>query len=60
MLFEASYLTSTFITRTNYDVASDGRFVMIRTGVGAAKEASAIHVVLDWLEELERLVPTDN
>ena len=60
LLFEASYSTSTFEPRTNYDVASDGRFVMIRTAEGAAEEASDIHVVLDWLEERERLVPTDN
>jgi hypothetical protein len=36
----------------NYDVAPDGRFLMVappETGAGAP----AIHVVLDWFEELK-------
>jgi hypothetical protein len=36
----------------NYDVAPDGRFLMVApTEAGAS--APAIHVVLDWFEELK-------
>ena len=39
----------------NYDVTRDGqRFVMVESQ-GSAEE---IHVVLNWTEELTRLVPT--
>ena len=40
--------------RRNYDVAPDGRFLMI-------KDAGARHLVVvqNWIEELERLVPVD-
>ena len=46
----------------SYDVAPDGEsFIMIRptedTGITAPTE---IRVVVNWLEELERLVPTEN
>ena len=59
LLFEGRYLSgvSTGNPATGYDVAPDGRFVMIR-----ADEASGptqIHVVLNWFEELKRLVPTN-
>ena len=42
----------------NYDVAPDGRFLMIRRESSA--EPIMIHIVVNWFEELERLVPTDN
>ena len=43
-----------------YDVAPDGqRFVMIK--VSEEQEAvGQINIVLNWFEELKRLVPTDN
>lgn len=46
----------------SYDIAPDGeRFIMIRptedSGVTARTE---IRVIVNWLEELKRLVPTDN
>jgi hypothetical protein len=41
----------------NYDVAPDGRFLML---VRDRREAPTIHVVLNWFEELERLVPAAN
>ena len=39
----------------NYDVAPDGRFLMIRQSEGASP--IQINVVLNWPEELKRLVP---
>ena len=42
----------------SYDVAPDGqRFVMLQLPDPAA---SQINVILNWFEELKRLVPTDN
>ena len=61
LLFEGPYLSGLGPTGnpgTNYDVTPDGRFVMIRAEEGAG--ATQIHVVLNWFEELERLVPTEN
>ncbi|MGH9461028.1 MAG: TolB family protein [Vicinamibacteria bacterium] len=43
---------------TNYDVARDGRFVMVRAEEGSGP--TQINVVLNWFEELKRLVPTDH
>ena len=40
----------------NYDVAPDGRFLMIETPLDS--KAPNLRVVLNWLEELEQLVPT--
>jgi len=42
--------------RTNYDVAPDGRFLMIRSLGESAP--THLNVVLNWFEELRRLVPT--
>ncbi|MDA2923148.1 protein kinase [Acidobacteria bacterium AH-259-L09] len=56
VLFEGSYVHT---TRPSYDVGPDGRFLMIKPSEEQA-EAAQIHVVLNWFEELKRLVPTDN
>lgn len=43
-----------------YDIAPDGRFLIIRSGqaeAGAGPAANLI-LVLNWFEELKRLVPT--
>ncbi len=56
LLFEGSYLYSRTNLSTNYDVTPDGqRFVMVQ---GAEVEQTQINVVLNWFEELKRLVPT--
>ncbi len=57
VLFEGSYVTTQFSPgKQYYDISPDGqRFVMIREG-GEAQ----INVVLNWFEELKRLVPTTN
>ena len=43
-----------------YDIAPDGRFLIIRSGQAEAAGAAApeIVVVQNWFEELKRLVPT--
>jgi len=55
LLFEGSYLGGTG-NRAFYDVTPDGqRFVMVQTQQGPGAQ---INVVLNWFEELKRLVPT--
>jgi Tol biopolymer transport system component len=55
LLFEGPYHWSTTIS-TDYDVAPDGRFLMIKpTEQGQA--VTQINVVLNWFEELKRRVP---
>ncbi|RMF65806.1 MAG: hypothetical protein D6743_07435, partial [Calditrichaeota bacterium] len=55
LLFEGSYLTER--SRANYDVSPDGeRFLMVQGGAPARQ----IKVVLNWAEELKRLVPVGN
>jgi hypothetical protein len=39
-----------------YDVAPDGRFLMLKAAV---PDRLQVDVVLNWFEELKRLVPTD-
>jgi hypothetical protein len=55
-LFDAPY--ETLATSTpNYDVSADGqRFLMLKA-VGQAQASTQINVVLNWFEELKRLVP---
>ncbi len=53
VLFDTSYYHG---NRPSYDVAPDGRFLMIKPSEG---QQTAIHVVLNWFEELKRLVPTN-
>jgi len=57
MLFEGRYVRYPTAPRP-YDVAPDGRLLMIKGGETQAPE-SQIHVVLNWFEELKRLVPTN-
>ena len=57
LLFEGSFaIDPVGGDAINYDVTADGqRFVMIREDERSRK----LHVVVNWLEELERLVPTE-
>jgi hypothetical protein len=56
VLFERPYPMWPF--QRHYDVTSDGRrFLMLKESEQAAA-ASRIDVVLNWTEELKRLVPT--
>lgn len=58
VLFTGNYLF-TQISVPNYDVSLDGqRFLMVQRDPSSIPRR--IHVVRNWFEELERLVPTDN
>jgi hypothetical protein len=57
LLFAGSYNRGNF-GNPNYDVSSDGKqFVMVK-GSGDVGSLTQINVVLNWFEELKRLVPT--
>jgi len=61
-LFEGRYFVGGGLSLRTYDVALDGRrFLMIKLGGGGSDETAApasLIVVLNWFEELKRLVPT--
>jgi serine/threonine-protein kinase len=59
-LFSGRYLAGQAL-RGVYDVSADGqRFLLIKRAEGAQEAApQAIVIVENWLEELERLVPTE-
>jgi hypothetical protein len=55
VLFEQRYGYGSTVALTNYDVSADGqRFLMVKSESGVAH----LNVVLHWVEELKRLVPT--
>ena len=56
VLFERAYALGNAIMFSNYDVDAEGRFLMIKE---TEQGAGQINVVLNWFEELKRLVPTD-
>ena len=56
VLFERAYALFNLNMYTNYDVDAQGRFLMIKD---TDQEPAQINVVLNWFEELKRLVPTD-
>jgi hypothetical protein len=57
-LFSGRYLSNPDPGVRSYDVAHDGRFLMIQPqGAGAAGRASSIVVVQNWTEELKRRLP---
>ena len=56
LLFEGNYEIGEF-DQPNYDVAPDGRFLMMQAGEAATP--TVFHVVLNWFTELETLVPGD-
>ena len=61
VLFEGSYVSHPDPPGIQYyDISPDGnRFLMMREGdLPAAQAQSQIHVVLNWFEELKRLVAT--
>ena len=59
VLFEAIYnLDPTGVGIPNYDVSPNGEHLLMVQG-GAADEAPGHTVVLNWTEELKRLVPVD-
>jgi len=54
LLFEGVYARGFLPLFSNYDVDSEGRFLMVKEGEQGPRQ---IHVVLNWFEELKRLVP---
>jgi hypothetical protein len=54
-LFEGDYLFSP--GPRSFDVAPDGRFLMLRPAGDASASRPDVVVVLNWTEELKRLVP---
>ena len=59
-LFRGTYTDAYFGSTSNYDVTDDGqRFVMVESSAQGIT-GTTLHVVLNWFEELKRLVPTDN
>ena len=57
VLFEGQSMNLPFLV--NYDVAPDGqRFLILKEG-GQDLEATQIHVVLNWFEELKQQVPVN-
>ena len=59
LLFVAPYEGLRRLTATNYDVAEDGRFLMLQSEEERAKGSLRINVVLNWFEELKSHVPTE-
>jgi eukaryotic-like serine/threonine-protein kinase len=59
MLFEAEYLAAAFPQLgSDYDVSADGkRFLMVKE-IERAQSTAEVTVVLNWLDELKRRVPT--
>jgi hypothetical protein len=55
VLFKGRYDSQLFLR--DYDVAADGRFLMLKTP--EEHVARQVNIILNWFEELERLVPTD-
>ena len=55
-LFPDSFESPQAGSHTGYDVFPDGRFLMIQAGSGS-EVASEIVVVVNWTEELKRLIP---
>jgi hypothetical protein len=54
-LFESRYLISP--QPPSYDVAEDGRFLMIKAAASQQRTSPQVVVVLNWSEELRRRVP---
>ena len=59
VLFEGQYVNHSVPTGYQYyDIAPDGkRFLMLKEDT--AQEQAQINIVLNWFEELKRLVPTN-
>ena len=62
VLFQSSHLTSPTGGVRQYHVAPDGRFLMIRSGTtqtGEPDDYDHLIAVENWLDELQRLVPSN-
>ena len=52
LLFDGPYLND---SGRNYDIAPDGRFLMVRLADDA--NLTQVHVVVNWLAELQAVLP---
>ena len=62
VLFEQQYYFDRFRARRTYDLAPDGRFLMVKESAAATDAegpTAQIILVQNWFEELKRLVPVD-
>jgi len=57
LLFEDRFEMTSIPGVANYDVSSDGRFLMVEPE--EIEGPAQLYVVLNWFEELERRVPSD-
>ena len=57
LLFDAGPYLRTSATFPNYDVARDGRFLMLKRSEQQGQAATQINIVLNWFEELKQRVP---
>jgi hypothetical protein len=57
LLFEGRYMASSHLWGRNYDISPEGDFFIL-IEEGETQPATQINVVLNWSEELKRLVPT--
>ena len=53
----ASYLKAEFPRARNYDIAKDGRFLMIQEIDDQAPPVTKLNVVINWHKVLEGLCP---
>jgi serine/threonine-protein kinase len=56
-LFQGQFVVGVFLA--TYDVARDGRFLMGVPSEAPEAAHTSVRLVLNWFEELERLVPTN-
>jgi len=57
-LFDDVYMRARFPGHRNYDISKDGgRFLMIKQVDEQPAQVTHLNVVLNWFEELKRLVP---
>jgi Tol biopolymer transport system component len=59
VLFQKSYFWGLAAGGRTYDMAPDGRFLMIKEGGTQDERPPSIVLVLNWFEELKRLVPSN-
>ena len=57
LLFAAPYLSGAPLRTRPWDVAPDGRFLMVREGSVGQAASPHINVVLNWQQELLERVP---
>jgi hypothetical protein len=55
-LWRRRYWSQEFLS-PNYDVAPDGRFLMLQITNDRVDAPRSVNVVLNWFDELKRLVP---